>query len=144
MPKAGLPGWLAAPYSWVAFFAAAAVNALSMAIVVLVTLPPSMRSKATSWPLSSVMAMHIGTPISRALSAAPAISRRASEMSRRRMVSTGILLRCVGGMGANPYSAGRPAPTMAAIILQEQWRLAEKHLCRRVNPEPAAWPLIVR
>jgi len=37
--------------------------------VVLVTLPPSMRSKATSWPLSSVMAMHIGTPISRRICA---------------------------------------------------------------------------
>src|SRR5450759_4261509 len=87
MPKVGLPGthnWL---YTWVPCRAIAPVAALSMAIEMLLILPPFMRSNRTRWPDSSVTAMHIATPISRALAAAPSISICASSLSSRLMVS---------------------------------------------------------
>jgi acyl-CoA synthetase (NDP forming) len=55
--------------------AAAAVKALSIAIVIDVTLPPSIRSKAIKLPASSVTAMHIGTPIDSERRRAPASAR---------------------------------------------------------------------
>src|SRR3990172_4431210 len=87
MPKVGLPGTHSWLYTCVPWRAIAPVAALSMAMEMLLILPPFMRSNLIRWPDSSVTAMHIGMPISRALAAAPSIKIRASSMSSRLIVS---------------------------------------------------------
>src|ERR1039458_339205 len=87
MPKVGLPGTHSWLYTCVPCRAIAPVEALSIAIEMLLSLPPFMRSNLIRWPDSSVTAMHIGTPISRALAAAPSISICASSLSSRLIVS---------------------------------------------------------
>src|SRR5690554_6465818 len=70
-------------------------------MVILLTLPPSMRSKAIRLPPSSVIAMHIGTLIASALARAPAMMLRASAISRRLRVNIGNSPRLINAFREN-------------------------------------------
>src|SRR5512140_3599022 len=87
MPNVGLPGTHSWLYTCVPLRAIAPVAALSIAIEMLLTLPPFMRSNLIRCPDSSVTAMHIGMPSSRAFAAAPSIRICASSVSSRLSVS---------------------------------------------------------
>src|SRR6056297_1125710 len=110
-----------------------------MAMVIEVTLPPSIRSKAIRLPPSSVMAIHMGTPISSALARAPSRRMPASARSSRFTVimkwsSSGGLGRAARGMQKRfGIARGLLGPLEDQVMRRAKGHTVEARRHRRVR-----------